>query len=207
MRSVRDDPELRELVDRYVTPEQRYMRLGGDLLHMAESDRGRFTSSLGQAAHEITARELGILLEGGWRERYTAAWLIAVAGRTGFRARLGELLLASEVCYAGVAYSVALATFGTTADAELLARYLDHYLRRPDLYYDQPAAIGALLHIDAQLQTDGAAQFLVPEGLWQQWVEGPPAKRFDAQSQQRIMGRWSAIAAGSRLDDVRQHRL
>ena len=47
----------------------------------------------------VTPRELTILLEGGWRERKTTAWLIAVARRTEFRERLGEMLLASEVCF------------------------------------------------------------------------------------------------------------
>ncbi|MFF8262712.1 DUF6000 family protein [Streptomyces virginiae] len=36
-----------------------------------------------------------MLFEGGWRERRTASWLIAMAVRTEFRSRIGELLLAS----------------------------------------------------------------------------------------------------------------
>lgn len=166
MRRAFEDPELRELVHRYVTPERRYMRLlGGDLMRMAAPELQQFTTALGHAADEISPHELGILLEGGWRERHTAAWLIAVAYRTEFRERLGELLLASEVCFAGRGYCVALATFGTPADADLLASYLDHYLRRPDLYYDQADALGALLHLDTKLHTDHAAQFLAPGGL------------------------------------------
>lgn len=33
-----------------------------------------------------------------------------------------------------------LATFGTADDAALLTAYLDHYLARPDLDYDQGVA-------------------------------------------------------------------
>jgi hypothetical protein len=62
--------------------------------------------------------------------------------RTEFRECLGELLLASEVCCAGLAYCVTLASFGTPRDADLLAAYLDRYLRRPDLAYDQTVAMG-----------------------------------------------------------------
>ncbi|WP_263303419.1 DUF6000 family protein [Streptomyces sp. 135] len=38
---------------------------------------------------------------------------MAVSRRTGFREHLGELLPASEVCCAGLAYCVPLAVFGT----------------------------------------------------------------------------------------------
>lgn len=170
------NPEWQRLVDRYVKPDRRYLRLGGNYLRGTGPERARVTRELGEAAAEITPRELGVLLDSGWRERKTTAWLIAVARRTEFRERLGELLLASGGPYAGSAYCVTLATFGTAADAELLVSYLDHYLRRPDLYYDQPAAIGALLHLDGVLGTDRAAPFVAPDGLWQRWIEGPPRK-------------------------------
>ncbi|MGW1712702.1 DUF6000 family protein [Streptomyces sp. NPDC002156] len=177
MRFANEDPELLALVHRYVTPGRRYLKLGGPLSRMTEPERAKFTRELGEAAGDITPSELGILLEGTWRERKTAAWLIAVARRTEFRARLGEMLLASEVCFAGSAYCVTFATFATPADADLLAAYLDRYLRRPDLYYDQPAAMGALLHLDARLRTDRAARFLTADGLWHQWIDGPPHKK------------------------------
>ncbi|MFG2824859.1 DUF6000 family protein [Kitasatospora sp. NPDC048365] len=176
MPTAHEDPEWSTLVRRYVTPGRRYLKLGGSCLRMTGRERARFTRDLGRDAGDITPRELSVLLDSGWRERKTAAWLITVARRTEFRERLGELLLASEVCYAGSSYCVTLATFGTPADADLLAAYLDHYLRRPDLYYDQPAAMGALLHLDSRLGTDRAARFLAPDGLWHQWIGGPPRK-------------------------------
>ncbi|MGR6999291.1 hypothetical protein ACU686_15995 [Yinghuangia aomiensis] len=44
MRRAFEDPELRELVHRYVTPERRYMRLlGGDLMHVAAPELQQFT--------------------------------------------------------------------------------------------------------------------------------------------------------------------
>ncbi|MFJ3773913.1 DUF6000 family protein [Streptomyces sp. NPDC090075] len=176
MRRADDEEEPLKVIRRYVTPDRRYLKLGGSLLGMSERDRTKFLRKLGQAAGEITPRELNTLLDRGWRERKTAAWLIAVAGRSEFRDRLGELLLASEGPYAGTAYCAALATFGTRADADLLVAYLDCYLRRPDLYYDQASALGALLLLDAKLGADRAAQFLAPDGLWQQWIDGPPSK-------------------------------
>jgi hypothetical protein len=130
MRHAHEDAELLALVRRYVTPERRYLKLGGSLLRMRSPEYDRFVRDLGEDAMSVTAQEIATLLEGGWRERRTAAWLVAVSRRTDFRERLGELLLASEVCCAGLAYCVALAGFGTPRDAELLAAYLDHFLRR-----------------------------------------------------------------------------
>lgn len=185
MRRADEESELLKLIRRYVTPDGRYLKLGGSLLRMSGYDRAKFTRKLGKDAGEISHRELGILLNGGWRERRTAAWFIAVAGRTEFRERLGELLLAGEGPYAGQAYCVTLATFGTSADADVLVAYLDHYLRRPDLYYDQAAALGTLLLLDARLGADQAARFLTPDGLWQQWIDGPPSKDYDTPDSYR----------------------
>ncbi|MFC5956903.1 DUF6000 family protein [Streptomyces pratens] len=37
--------------------------------------------------------------------------------------------------------------------------------------YDQPAALGALLRLDARLGTHHADRFTQPDGLWDQWVQ------------------------------------
>ncbi|MEV7278716.1 DUF6000 family protein [Streptomyces sp. NPDC093111] len=174
MRSPSNDAELRALVERYVRPGRRYLKLGGGVLRMPEPEYGQFVRSLGDDARLITQGDIGVLLEGGWRERRTAAWLIAVGHRTDFRERLGELLLASQVCCTGLAYCVALASFGTPRDAELLADYLDRYLRRPDLGYDQPIVMSALAFTALNLGSDDTARFLKPDGLWERWVHDAP---------------------------------
>jgi hypothetical protein len=122
-----------------------------------------------------------MLLDSDWRPRLTASWLIGLARRDQFRERIGDLLLASEVTYAGQGYCLALARFATAADAELLAAYLDAYLPQPDKRYDQHWALGALLHLDEQLKSDRAARFLTDGGLWQQWsrAEKTPAELRD----------------------------
>ncbi|MFE0985874.1 DUF6000 family protein [Streptomyces rochei] len=130
----------------------------------------RFPHHLIDDAATITDAELEALLGYEWRSRLTAAWLIGVDRRERFRERIGDLLRASEVCFSGSAYCFALARFGTHADAEILTAYLDHYLPRTDLRYDQPAALGALLHLDAHLGTNHADRFTQPDGLWEQWV-------------------------------------
>lgn len=180
IRNPRDDAELLALVRRYAAPERRYLKLGGGLLRMQGPERDRFMRDLHEDAGLITADEIAKLLEGGWRERRTAAWLIAVSRRTEFRERLGELLLAGEVRGAGLAYSVALASFGTARDADLLAAYLDRYLRRPDLGYDQTVVMGALQFIDLNLGGGQADRFRQPGGLWQQWLQDAPHMQGDS---------------------------
>ncbi|MFH9568465.1 DUF6000 family protein [Streptomyces globisporus] len=174
MRHTNEDPELLALVRRYVSPERRYMKLSGSLLRMQDPEYDRFARRLSEDSQAITAEEITTLLEGGWRERRTATWLVAISRRTEFREHLGELLLTSEVCCVGLAYCVALASFGTPRDSELLVAYLERYLRRPDLAYDQTAVMGALVFIDLNLQVDQAARFLGPGALWQQWLCDAP---------------------------------
>ncbi|MCU7826568.1 DUF6000 family protein [Kitasatospora sp. DSM 101779] len=206
MRRTHDDPELRELVQRYVTPDRRYRRLGGSLLRLDDAEHARFAQEIGRAAGEITTRQLGVLLDGGWRERKTEAWLIAVSRRTEFRDRLGGLLLASEAAYAGAAYCTALATFATEADADLLVAYLERYLRRTDLSYDQAFVLGALLHMDGESGRDRAAHFLAPGGPWQQWCAGPPARAQDPQVFCQVVGRLCAFALSATQSMVHESR-
>ena len=136
-----------------------------------------FAHHLIDDAATITDAELEALLGYEWRSRLTAAWLIGVDRRDRFRERIGDLLLTSEVCFSGSAYCFALARFGTHADAEILTAYLDHYLPRTDLRYDQHAALGALLRLDARLGTHHADRFTRPDGLWDQWVDALPHLR------------------------------
>ncbi|MFD8666597.1 DUF6000 family protein [Streptomyces microflavus] len=171
---IRYDPEVQALYRRYCLPARRYLKLGGAVLRMSPEEREPFVHALAADARAVTDAELSILFEGSWRERRTAAWLAAVSRRDHFREHLGELLLESEVCCAGGAYCVALASFGTARDADLLAAYLDRYLHRPDLAYDQPTAMGALAYTDSVLHSDRAGRFLREGGLWGQWFQDAP---------------------------------
>jgi hypothetical protein len=176
---IRHDSEIQALYRRYCLPARRYLKLGGAVLHMPPEEYEPFVHALAADAKAVTDVELTILFEGSWRERRTAAWLAAVSRRDHFRARLGALLLESEVCCAGRAYCAALASFGTAGDADLLAAYLDRYLRRPDLVYDQPTAMGALAYTDSVSHSDRAGRFLQEGGLWQQWFQDAPHMRGD----------------------------
>lgn len=178
-----EDVELMTAIRQYVTPGtgngRRYLKLlNGNFLKMDPAERTRFLQQLAESARHVSDHELATLLDSEWRSRLTASWLIGLDRREQFRHRIGELLLASEVCYAGQGYCLALARLATAADAELLAAYLDAYLPQLDKRYDQHWALGALLHLDRRLSTNGAARFLINDGLWHQWskTEKPPAE-------------------------------
>ncbi|MFD8210518.1 DUF6000 family protein [Streptomyces sp. NPDC059695] len=187
-----------DVVQRYVVAKgggpPRYLRLlGGRFLHPGQEPEDDFVRRIAEDAAAVTDEELDALLAYEWRSRFTAAWLIGVDRRDRFRERLGALLLASEVCYAGGAYCFALARLGTRADAELLTAYLDRYLPRTDLRYDQPKALGSLLRLDAALGTSYAERFLAPDGLWDTWVGSSPLLRDDPVfTPERLRG-WSDL--------------
>ncbi len=113
----------------------RYRELkSGRVLRPAWPHTERFARHLIDDAATITDAELEALRGYEWRSRLTAGWLIGVDRRERFRARIGDLLLASEFCFSGGACCFALARFGTPADAEILTAYLDRYSpHRPPL--------------------------------------------------------------------------
>jgi Family of unknown function (DUF6000) len=191
-----DDPELWAAIRRYVdtgsdTQLGRYLKLlHGNALDMTGTDRTEFKFAIGRDARQITDRELSTLLDSEWRSRLTAAWLIGLDRRMHFRNRLGEMLLDSELVYAGQGYCLALARFETSADADILCAYLDKYLPQLDRHYDQDWAIGALLHIDERLASNRADRFLTSGGLWERFAKS----RSVPAEQHRYLTRLCAFA-------------
>lgn len=110
---------------------------------------------LAQADDTVIARLLG---QFDWRSRTAGAYLAALMCRPGFTDQLGGLLLASEVCHAGSAYCLALAAFDTPGSRDYLHRYLEHYLRQPQLHFEQEQAMAAIAYLDGQSGRDEAAR-------------------------------------------------
>ncbi|MFJ9909091.1 DUF6000 family protein [Streptomyces sp. NPDC101152] len=175
MDDLPDPAALGAAIRRYVSVDLRHLELlHGNLQRrrLKSVERTAFLRELIADSARVDDEEFAALLGqgSGWRERLVAAWMAGIGGHTRQRQRIGELLIESRQTYAGQGYCFALACFGTPADAQILCDYLDLFLRRPDLYYDQHWAIGALLDIDTQLGTDFAGRFTAPDGLWQQWT-------------------------------------
>ncbi|MEV0061623.1 DUF6000 family protein [Nocardia sp. NPDC050718] len=151
------------LVQRWViadsTGSGRYTRLIGLNPLRDRPDRDQFHKGLARDARRISDAELRQLLEFDWRPRLTAAWLIGLDRRTGFRDELAELLYADEVVHAGWGYCFAFARFGAAVDAEVLVEYLDRGLRVGRCPSRTPA-VHALLTLDRRLGTGYAARFV-----------------------------------------------
>ncbi|OEZ50706.1 hypothetical protein JAB1_18240 [Janthinobacterium sp. MP5059B] len=129
---------------------------------------------LAQADDTVIARLLGRF---DWRSRTAGAYLAALMHRPGFTDQLGGLLLASEVCYAGSAYCLALAAFDTPGSRDYLHRYLEHYLRQPQLHFDQEQAMAAIAYLDGQQGRDEAARHAP---AWADFTASRPGLALDA---------------------------
>lgn len=124
-------------------------------------------------AATLPALDKGIvqrLLHGYWREQLVGSWLCGLKGWHRFGPVIGDLLVASKTCFAGQGHCFALACFATEAGASQLTQYLEKFLPRPDLAYDQEWAMPALLWIDEQRGTDHARPFMAAGGLWEHYL-------------------------------------
>lgn len=101
------------------------------------------------ASREIDAGiVLELLGEFDWRPRIAGAFFAAINNYKELEDIIGHLLLKSEVCYAGSGYCLALATFATEKSKNYLIKYLEYYLQRKDLWFDQSSAFCALEYLD-----------------------------------------------------------
>jgi hypothetical protein len=156
----RNEDELtKEFIDKWVAPFYMTIPAVNDIASL---------ESLATASKEIdlatTTKLLGYF---DWRPKSTGAFFAAVNNYTELEDIIGRHLLKSEVCYAGESYSLALATFSTEASKDYLRKYLEYYLQRKDLWFDQAAVFCALEHVDK----DSAFQLL---NKWQDFTSDKP---------------------------------
>jgi hypothetical protein len=83
-----------------------------------------------------------------WRPRRVGAHIVALRQLDELTELVGRLLLRSDVCFAGSSYCLALAQLNTPKSRQFLHEYLDYYLTRSDLSFDQGAAMGAVAYLD-----------------------------------------------------------
>lgn len=112
-----------------------------------------------------------LLVSFNWRPRIAAAYFAAIEKFTELEEHIGRLLLRSDVCYAGQGYTLALGIFNTRGSIDFLKKYLDHYLERKDLWFDQPDAMAALHFTDA---LNGTSNFVDYLPRWQAFVSDKP---------------------------------
>jgi hypothetical protein len=130
---------------------------------------GSFLESLRAIYHEITPSVVERLLtDYDWRPRLTGAFFAGLKLFTSAEDHIGRLLLRSDLCYAGKLYCVALAEFNTPSGRDYLRTYLEYYLTRPDLDYNQGDAMGAMAWLDTM---NGTKHFEGFQPLWRAYRE------------------------------------
>lgn len=112
-----------------------------------------------------------------WRPRVVGSHLAAALDFRSLEQEIGHLLLRSDVCYAGAAYSLCLTRFNSERSRGFLIDYLQYYLRKPELWFDQGDAMAALVVLDEQNGTS-FAEPLRP--LWDAFVRDKPQWRLDS---------------------------
>ena len=83
-----------------------------------------------------------------WRTRSTGSYFAAIKNETHLEDIIGTHLLKSEVCYAGKKYAITLASFNGKKSSHFFKQYLDYYLRKPELYFDQEFIMSAQKYLD-----------------------------------------------------------
>jgi len=106
-----------------------------------------------------------------WRPRRVGAYIVALRELHELTDEVGRLLLRSDVCYAGGDYCLALAQLNTSQALEYLRQYLDYYLTRNDLWFDQASAMSAVAYLDAHNGTHDLDSFL---SRWESFVADKP---------------------------------
>jgi hypothetical protein len=130
---------------------------------------GKFLDSLKLIYREITPTLVEQLLtEYDWRPRLTGAFFAALKRFNSVEDHIGRLLVRSDLCFAGKLYCVALAEFNSPCGLNCLTKYLEYYLTRPVLDYDQGDAMGAVAYLDAKNGTGHLERF---QPLWNSYVE------------------------------------
>ena len=132
----------REFIQKYVWPF--YMKLLRICDHGDELREG-----LSLIRNEVNVDVTRMLLgDFNWRTRSTGAFFAAVFNYTELEENIGHLMLKSEVCFASQTYALALATFNNENGIRFLNDYLDYYLHRTSLPYDQGSVLGTLIFLD-----------------------------------------------------------
>lgn len=128
-----------DFIQKWVRPF--YMAIGSH-------ENQNWIESIKEIKSEITTDIcLTLLGDFNWRTRLVGSYFAAVKGYRELIDVIGTHLLKSETCCVGHIYAQILAFFNTEKSVQYLHTYLDYYLMRPDLYFDQEAVLKALLYL------------------------------------------------------------
>jgi hypothetical protein len=148
---------------------------------------------------------LQLLGDFNWRTRLVGAYFAAIKNYRELTDIIGTQLLKSEVCCVGHIYALTLASFNDEDSIQYINRYLDYYLTKPTLYYDQQRLMEALLFLDA---TNGTHYFSRHLDNWKTFTE--VRKHLEERNTPGIARLLETIqgpaASGQYLTSIQKHR-
>ncbi len=111
--------------------------------------------------HEIT-KEITLKLLGdfNWRSRLVGSYLAAVKGYSDLADIIGTHLIKSELCCVAHIYALTLVHFNNEKTSKYFNMYLDYYLTKPNLEFDQGGVLQAVLYLDKINSTDNVSKYL-----------------------------------------------
>lgn len=156
--SLKNDYELsRQFIEEWVAPY--YLEVGQTFdkegINHLVNIKAKITS-------EIIKLNLG---DSNWRSRQTGAYFAAITNSDDFVDVIGTHLLKSEVPYASRIYCLTLSHFNTATCVNYINNYLEYYLDKPDLWFDQRDAMQAIVYLDKINSTNHVAQH------WENWLK------------------------------------
>lgn len=73
---------------------------------------------------------------------------------------IGTHFLKSEVCCVGHIYSLVLASYNDERTIQYLTDYLDYYLQKPELDFDQENALECIAYLDKENKTNNLNKYI-----------------------------------------------
>lgn len=156
-----NEPISQEFINKYISPFYLTDR-------STEEFREKCRNVVDSVDEDIVIKLLG---DFNWRSRSVGAYFAALLDMKVFEGNIGNLLLRSDVCYAGSDYCLALASFSSPEAVEYLNQYLEYYLNQHDLWFDQNSAMGALSYIGSKNKTDLVSLHLP---AWNEFIANKP---------------------------------
>ncbi len=155
------DPE-KDFITKWVTP-----------FYMTDfSNSSSLVEHYGPLRNEIDTLLINRLLTFfNWRPRIVGGYFAAIENMTDLCNHIGRLLLRSDVCFAAEGYALALARFNSEESIGFLRQYLDYYLTRPDLWFDQSTVMAALAYVDVRNNTKHCDEFIAQ---WNEFTKDKP---------------------------------
>ncbi|ANF49664.1 hypothetical protein A0O34_03515 [Chryseobacterium glaciei] len=153
LKSHRNDFELdQEFINKWVLPFYMKIRSINDT---------SWIENIKQLKDEITEEvTLALLGDFNWRTRLVGAYLSAIKNYENQIDIIGVHLLKSEVCYVGDLYSLVFTFYNQPKTREYLNQYLNHYLQKPELYFDQDSVLESIIYLDKVNDTNDFSKHL-----------------------------------------------